>query len=1323
MVRLTEKQIADKIKFISDYKLAKNAATGSKLDANANVSCKNIATMSAEINKDINIQINRALLKTKITEMFGDDLGNEYIRQLESHEIYCHDETSLSPYCVSVSMYPFLLEGLKPMGGDSIAPKNIKSFVGSFVNLIFALSSQFSGACNSYNQTLIYNKNGVSKSAKFGDFVNSFELNEFFNNLQGDWQYKNISNLGYKVVEDGKFVDIKKVYKRTYNKKIYKVSTKTGYSIEVSEDHIFKTLFRGRNIEVKAKDLLINDTVYMNKDFSLYIDKNHDDFKKGFLIGIICGDGGLTNHPNVTLSVNYKQEYIGDITNNYLSHFNLPTLNKGNGNRCFSYHKHSKELYDFFKLYIEGSNTYDKHIITADKSLEFLTGFLDGLFTADGSYSENRGIAITLSNFKLLENIEDILSKLYIPFNEHKKYLAKGNRQPYGVLYVPKSILKYLDICLNKKLKSKRNVIEKDYKHLYYYGKHAFKNAKSNCINSTMLKTNSNQEKEYLTDVIHSIELIDNPTEFVYEIETSTGWYNDGGFITHNCSTPEFLLCFNHFAEKSFGKEYLTTHKKEIEQELQGVVYAINQPASSRNYQSCFWNIALFDQYYFESIFGNFVFPDGTQPDYNSLAKLQEFFMTWFNNERTKALLTFPVVTAAILSDGDKPKDDGFAQFLSKQLSDGNSFFIYNSDKADSLSSCCFDGKQKILIKNSDNVLNISFEDFYNSKYDFKKNYTIFHNGSWAKGNIIKLKSNSLYKITTTNNKEIFVTSDHYNPTFDGDKFTKDLTENDYLLFNTRALNTFPEKDMKLTYEQGVLIGAYLGDGSKDGNKEIRLSTNVEKYSNLIKYLNKAIIDCGLDFEFTLHKPFNNVYPLYAYSEELFDFISYWVYGQYCNEKDINLNCLTQSLEFRKGIIDGLYMTDGGNSNRIYSTSEKMINSVEIILNSLGLISVINSSDRRDEKVIIRNKEYNRNFITRCIRWYSPNNKRTMKDIYKVKNNSTFFKIKSIELISNLEQDVYCFQMDNKEEPYFTLPNGIITGNCRLRNELTDNSFSSTLGSAGVATGSINVITLNVNSLVQENRDLKTEIEKLHKYQVAYKSIIDDFYNHDLLPVYKAGFISLKKQFLTIGLNGIVEAAEYLGYEISNNDDYKNWLSDLLKIVYDSNKDANKIYHCMFNAEIIPAESLGVKNAAWDKKKGLKVNRDCYNSYFYKVDDHKISIIDKFHLHGKKILQYLDGGSALHLNLEEHPTQEAYYKLICLAIKTGCNYFTTNVKITICNTCENIDKRTLKECPKCGSHDLDEAVRIIGYLKRISSFSEARQLEASKRIYHSSTTK
>lgn len=587
--KLNNTQLQNKIDFINNYIKSNNAATGSVFDANANVASKNIATLEAEINKDINIQINRQLVYNKINDLYNKEIADNYIRQINDHEIYIHDETSLKPYCVSISMYPLLLNGLVGLGGESKAPKHLASYCGSFINMLFSISSQFAGAV----------------------------------------------------------------------------------------------------------------------------------------------------------------------------------------------------------------------------------------------------------------------------------------------------------------------------------------------------------------------------------------------------ATVEFLMYFDYFARKDYGDNYINTHNDIIKNELQHVVYAINQPAAARGYQSVFWNISIYDKYYFESMFGSFVFPDMTSPDWESLKSLQSYFMSWFNNERKNAVLTFPVVTAAMLTKDNKVYDDDFSEMCSKELSEGNSFFIYQSNSADSLASCC-----------------------------------------------------------------------------------------------------------------------------------------------------------------------------------------------------------------------------------------------------------------------------------------------------------------------------------------------------RLRNEITDNTFSYSLGAGGVSTGSINVITINMNRLIQKNISLEETLDNIYKYQSAYRKIVEEYISLNMLPVYSAGFINIDKQFLTIGINGMVEAAEYKGIKISDNKEYKDFINHYLKIIYDKNKEAKLKYGYMFNTEFVPAENLGVKNSKWDKKDGLKTFRECYNSYFYIVEDESVNIIDKFFMHGHDYIQYLDGGSALHMNLEEYPTKEAFKKLLNVAATAGCNYFCFNIKVTICNDCEYINKHTETKCIMCNSDDIDYATRVIGYLKRISNFSVDRQKEHKKRYYY-----
>ena len=463
------------------------------------------------------------------------------------------------------------------------------------------------------------------------------------------------------------------------------------------------------------------------------------------------------------------------------------------------------------------------------------------------------------------------------------------------------------------------------------------------------------------------------------------------------CATPEFLMYMNYFIEQEYGEDYylradeivdLSKKHRSIDKVItdcfEQIVYSINQPTGARNFQSVFWNISYYDRYYFESIFGDFRFPDGSRPHWDSLNWLQKRFMTWFNAERTKTILTFPVETMALLTENGDAKDPEYADWTAKMYSEGHSFFTYMSDNADSLASCC-----------------------------------------------------------------------------------------------------------------------------------------------------------------------------------------------------------------------------------------------------------------------------------------------------------------------------------------------------RLCNEIQDNGFSYTLGAGGVSTGSKSVLTINLNRCVQYAfkkgipylEYLEDVVDLMHKVQLAYNENLRDLMEKGMLPLFDAGFINIGRQYLTIGVNGLVEAAEFLGIKITDNPDYVAFVQGVLGMIERLNKKY-RTKDVMFNCEMIPAENVGVKHAKWDREDGYIVPRDCYNSYFYIVEDPNLNIIDKFRLHGKKYIEHLTGGSALHMNLEEHLSQSQYRQLLRVAAKEGCNYFTFNIPNTICNTCGHIDKRYLHECPKCGSHDVDYATRIIGYMKRVSSFSQPRQKEAARRFYY-----
>lgn len=319
---------------------------------------------------------------------------------------------------------------------------------------------------------------------------------------------------------------------------------------------------------------------------------------------------------------------------------------------------------------------------------------------------------------------------------------------------------------------------------------------------------------------------------------------------------------------------------------------------------------------------------------------------------------------------------------------------------------------------------------------------------------------------------------------------------------------------------------------------------------------------------------------------------------------------------------------------------------------------------------------------------------------------------------------------------------------CRLRNELAENTFNPTSGLTGVMTGSCNVITLNINRIVQDwakeettwwsedgdknllhckdnipllKKYLVDILERVYKYHIAFKTMLYDLEDKGMFAASNGGYIHISKLYSTIGINGLNEAARFLGLEVGNNPEYIEFLQLILGTIKEENKKHSihdKKRPFLFNSEVVPAEGLGGKNYNWDKEDGYWVpdGENLYNSYFYDAHD-DTSVLDKFILHGRQTYQFTDGGSAAHINLEDHLSKEQYLKLIDFAIANGTNYFTFNIPNSKCDDCGYITKHPITECPKCHSKNITQYTRVIGYLRPIKSFGKDRQIEASKRVY------
>ena len=354
----------------------------------------------------------------------------------------------------------------------------------------------------------------------------------------------------------------------------------------------------------------------------------------------------------------------------------------------------------------------------------------------------------------------------------------------------------------------------------------------------------------------------------------------------------------------------------------------------------------------------------------------------------------------------------------------------------------------------------------------------------------------------------------------------------------------------------------------------------------------------------------------------------------------------------------------------------------------------------------------------------------------------TFAMVHNGKDIIDLKYKQLCAKMYAEGHSFFTYISDSadsLASCCRLRNELAENTFSPTSGLTGVMTGSCNVITLNINRIIQncakayglhggwkENTSfiknyLKEILERVYKYHIAFKTMLYDLEDKGMFAASNGGYIYISKLYSTIGINGLNEAAKFLGMKVSNNPEYIEFLQLILGTIKEQNKlhsihDRKRPF--LFNSEVVPAEGLGGKNYKWDKEDGYVVPEDenLYNSYFYNAHD-DTSVLDKFILHGHQTYQYTDGGSAAHINLEDHLSKEQYLKLIDFAIANGTNYFTFNIPNSKCEDCGKIIKRPIDTCPCCGSHNVTQYTRVIGYLRPIKAFGSDRQVEALNRQY------
>lgn len=794
---------------------------------------------------------------------------------------------------------------------------------------------------------------------------------------------------------------------------------------------------------------------------------------------------------------------------------------------------------------------------------------------------------------------------------------------------------------------------------------------------------------------------------------------------------PSFFPILDKFYRAEFGEDYIQRYNKDenmrykIKNQFQNIIYSFNFPF--RGNQSSFTNLSVLDKGFAHALFDGFVFGDDfTKPNIDSTVELSKRFFEYFTDINNKeGVFTFPVITLAVsLDENNEYQDEEFIDWISEvnhEKSIGNIF----QSKPNSFCSCCFDGKQIVLTKSSKGIRLCSIKEVLEGAHDeYRNNFTVFHNGSWCAAKPVRLgQKRPMFKVTTHNNKVLYLTDNHLNLTSNGLKETKDLIAGeDYLAFNTRALNSFPETDRKLTYEQGVLIGAYLGDGSRYKHKdcegyEVTFSLSAPKL-HLLDPLTKAMNTWGIDKELHLYDSKNNVKFVKVFSKKLYDIIEEYVEGNNTLEKGINPLVFGQSIEFRKGVLDGLYATDGGNSCRIYSSSERLIGDIEALCTTLGINTIVNEDPR--ESVTIRGVEYERNAPVRCIKWYNLKNKRGMGEGVKVINNTEYFQVKQIEEYTYEEEKVYCFEMINQDEPFFTLPNGVITHNCRLKNEfdaIEDLNTAGKINSFGVSSdlsiGSHRVCGINLPRLSlkeKENPNLLDEImDSVHKILYAHRMLIKERISQGVLPLYTKGWMNLDKQYSTIGLIGGYEYAKNKGLSILDKEGSDALLNVMKKIESKILEYQNNEEGCIYNIESIPGESQAVKLCDIDKILGYCDNKTKLYSNQY------VSLMDECSIYGRMKTQGIfdsvtSGGAIMHCTYKDSTplTKEQYKKIIKMAKDLHNEYFAINYAYVKCvNGHRSIGEKDV--CEICGQPIESRYQRVVGFITCVESWNPTRR--------------
>jgi len=685
------------------------------VDDNANVSEKNISHYESESTKALQKLNSLATMYLWIKKCFTKKDADMALEKIMNGEVFINDSTKWNfPYCFSFDLRNLLYEGMSFFSGGFkiLPPKRSESYIALMIQSIAYISNQIAGACMHKDQKVIISEDSKINSIsaqKLYEIFNTYEHTTFYHQ-NSDWNMVDVRPAKLSIWENNKFVSLQKVYRRTYAEDIFIIKTVSGKELKVTQDHIFKVIFRGREIEVKAKDLCKYDTVVNTQLLNLPINQEDSQYQLGQVLGILCGDGCLTQKNMLTVSVNNKQKFIADFLDSF---FEKNYGKKGarisdSRGACFTWGLYSQEIQEkikeMFSASIGDSLLCDsKYIDMREKTLNFKLGFLDGLLVTDGAW--NHCFRLGLVNEKLIQTVEDICKEIGIEDIKRSVAPAKGNKKEFYYIAIPNKIRKYLSLMPLRYTQNKEyhKCVRGD---VGYVGTSFAKSTTG--VNTSIYQNgfcstgNGNLKKaEFpggLTDVIVSIEKENNDHPYVYEVETETGWYSCGGVLTHNCSFPDFFLGLDYFYRKEFGEKYHENSDtlNKIQNQFQNFIYSVNFPFRGQG-QSPFVNLSVMDKGFMKALFTkegingqDYIFPDNTKADIESTMALSKKFFEYYSEINSKeGIFTFPVMTLAVAKDENGEfVDPDFVDWVCNANAEKCLGNIYVGE-ATSYSSCC----------------------------------------------------------------------------------------------------------------------------------------------------------------------------------------------------------------------------------------------------------------------------------------------------------------------------------------------------------------------------------------------------------------------------------------------------------------------------------------------------------------------------------------------------------------------------------------------------------------------------------------------------------